>query len=75
MRCIDLLGLYVSFYLFRPRDATRGNSFFARANVLITNEKNGITWSEMGKQNIQAKRVYCYAFFLWYDGIETSGIY
>ena len=33
------------FSHFRPRDATRGNSFFqissyARANVRITNEKN-----------------------------------
>ena len=42
---IDLLSLYVLFSHFRPRDATRGNSFFqmssyARANVRITNDKN-----------------------------------
>ena len=41
---IDLFSLYVLFFHFRPRDATRGNSFFqmspyARANVRITNEK------------------------------------
>ena len=42
---IDLFSLYVLFSHFRPRDATRGNSFFqmssyARANVRITNDKN-----------------------------------
>ena len=38
---------------------------YANANVHITNEKNkrqnsheGIKWSEMGKQNVQAKKVY-----------------
>ena len=41
---IDLFSSYVLFSHFRLRDATRGNSFFqmssyARANVLITNEK------------------------------------
>ena len=67
---IDLFSLYVLLSHFRPRDATRGNSFFqmspyAPANVRITNEKQkensheGITWSEMGKQNnVQAKEVY-----------------
>ena len=67
---IDLFSLYVLFSRFRPRDTTRGNSFFqmssyAPANVRITNEKKqkensheGITWSEMGKQNEQAKEVY-----------------
>ena len=50
-------------------NAIRGNSFFqmssyARANLRITNEKQkencheGITWSEMGKQNVQAEKVY-----------------
>ena len=39
---INLFSLYVLFSHFRPRDATRGNSFFqmssyARANVRITN--------------------------------------
>ena len=40
-------------------------SSYARANVRITNEKNqkensheGIMWSEMGKQIVQAKKVY-----------------
>ena len=42
---IDLFSLYVLFFLFRPRDATRGNSFFqmssyARANVRIANAEN-----------------------------------
>ena len=66
---IDLFSLYVLFPHFRPRDATRGNSFFqmssyAGANLRITNEKQkensheGITWSEMGKQNEQAEKVY-----------------
>ena len=41
---IDLFSLYILFSHFRPRDATRGNSFFqmssyARANLRITNEK------------------------------------
>ena len=37
---------------------------YARANLRITNEKQkknsheGITWSEMGKQNVQAEKVY-----------------
>ena len=39
-------------------------SSYARANLRITNEKTkensheGITWSEMGKQNVQAEKVY-----------------
>ena len=41
----DLFSLYVLFSHFRPRDATRGNSFFqmssyACANVRIINDKN-----------------------------------
>ena len=41
---IDLFSLYILFSHFRPRDATRGNSFFqmssyARVNLRITNEK------------------------------------
>ena len=41
---IDLFGLYILFSHFRPRDVTRGDSFFqmssyARANLRITNEK------------------------------------
>ena len=68
---IDLFSLYVLFSHFRPRDATRGNSFFqmsshtrAKFNVHITikkkqkeNSHECITWSEMGKQNVQAKKV------------------
>ena len=67
---IDLFSLYVLFSHFRPRDATPENSFFqvssyARANVRITCEKTkensheNITWSEIGKQNVQAEKVYC----------------
>ena len=39
-------------------------SSYARANLRITNEKQkensheAITWSEMGKQNVQAEKVY-----------------
>ena len=67
---IDLFSLHVLLSYFRPCDATRGNSLFqmlsyARANVRTTNEKKheenyheGITLSEMGKQNVQAKAVY-----------------
>jgi len=44
-KSIDLFSLYVLFSNFKPRDVTRGNSFFqmssyARANVRITNDKN-----------------------------------
>ena len=64
---------------FKPRDATRGNSFFqmssyARANLRITNEKQkensheDITWSEMGKQNVQAEKVYCV------EPVKQSGV-
>ena len=72
---IDVFS-FVLFSHFRPRDATRGNRFFqmssyARANSRITNEKKqkensheGITWSEVGKQNIQAKVVYSTGSFL-----------
>ena len=28
----------------------------------ITSWKNSITWSEMGKQNVQAEKVYCKCF-------------
>ena len=54
---------------FRPRDTTRGNSFFqmssyARANLRITNEKtkgkfpwgHHVVWN--GKKNVQAEKVY-----------------
>ena len=75
---IGLFSLYVLFSHFRPRDATRGNSFFQMSSYVritivsspstnygITNEKKqkensheSITWSEIGKQNVQAKEVY-----------------
>ena len=66
---MNLLSLYVLFSHFRPRDATRGNSFFqmlsyARANVRKTIEKHngkipirasrGLKW----EKNVQAKKVY-----------------
>jgi len=60
-----LFSLYVLFSHFRLHNATRGNGFFqmsSYANVCITNEKKeensheGITWSEMEKQNAQAKK-------------------
>ena len=42
-------------------------SSYARANLRITNEKKqkensheGITWSEMGKQSVQAEKVYSF---------------
>ena len=64
---MDLFSLYVLFSHFRPRDATRGNSFFqmsyARANVPITTKKKqkansheGITWSEMENKTYKLKR-------------------
>ena len=42
-------------------------SSYARANLRITtvmkkqmeNSREGITWSEMGKQIVQAEKVYC----------------
>ena len=59
---IDLFSLYVLLSHFRPRDATRGNSFFqmlsyARANVRITNENtkgkfpwgHHVVWNEKTK--------------------------
>ena len=56
---IDLFSLYAMFSHFRPRDVTRGNSFFqmssyARANVRITieNSHEGITCSKIGKLKV-----------------------
>ena len=72
MHEIDLfiISLYVLFSHFRPRDVTLENSFFqtssyARAYVRITYKKQkensleNVTWSERGKQNVQAKEVDC----------------
>ena len=67
---IDLFSLYVLFSQFRPRDATRVNSFFqmssyARANVRMTNENKskipmrasrGLKWEN---KIYKLKRVYC----------------
>ena len=68
VRSMDLFRLYVLFSHFRPRDVTLGNIFFqmspyARAYVCKTYEKQkqkespllNIKWSEMGKQNVQAR--------------------
>ena len=66
---MNLFSLYILFSHFRSRDVTLGNGFFqmwsyARAYVCITHEKQkenslgNITWSEMGKQNVQAKEVH-----------------
>ena len=58
-RLIDLFSLYVLFSQFRPRDC----QLYARGCTSIGHLKETvlqgtITWSEMGKQNIQAKKVY-----------------
>ena len=58
-KTINLFSLYVLFSHFRPRDATRGNSFFQMSSYARANSLEGITWSEMGKQNVQTKKVYC----------------
>ena len=60
---IDIFSLHVLFSPFRPRDVTQKNSFFkissyARAYVKENSLEN-ITWSKMGKQNVQAKQVDC----------------
>ena len=66
---IDLFSLYVLFSHFRPRDALMGIcllSFISYAHICTcirrhlkeTIPSSSITWSEMGKQNIQAKEVY-----------------
>ena len=75
---IDLFSLYVLFSHFRPRDATRGNSFFqmssyARANVRITNAENkrqipmrasrGLKWEN---KTYKLKRSIHAFFFLFY---------
>ena len=80
----DLFSSYVLFSHFRLRDATRGNSFFqmssyARANVLITNEKKkkenfheGITWYALKsvytlkRSILDSLSIHLHlAFFLW----------
>ena len=80
---IDLFSLYILFSHFRPRDATRGNSFFqmssyARANLRITNEKtkgkfpwgHHVVWN--GKQNVQVEKVYWWSSCSWRCKLEAS---
>ena len=67
---IDLFSLCVLFSHFRSRDALMGIFllFFCisyayicrciRRHLKETIPSSSITWSEMGKQNIQAKEVY-----------------
>ena len=69
---MDLFSLYVSFFHFRPRYVTLGNCFFIfLSNIILCtclcmhnlwNFLGNITWSEMGKPNVQAKEVH--SFFL-----------
>ena len=70
---VDLFSLYVLFSHFRPRDVTRENCFFQIMHtVCIINERQlansveNVTRSKLGKQNIQAKKVYYFlvCFFL-----------
>ena len=54
----DLFSLYILFSHVRQRDALMGIlRTFARAGTTFERNCN-ITWSEMGKQTIQAKEVY-----------------
>ena len=80
---MDLFSLYVLFSHFTLRDVTPGNTFFqmsssARAYVCIIyvkqkeNSPRNITWSEMGKQNVQAKEVH-YHPKLYYPTQTTHG--
>ena len=74
LRSIDLFSLYVLFFHFRPRDAPNGKLPFVfvincayictciRRHLKETISSRSITWSEMAKQNIQAKEVYCVNF-------------
>ena len=61
---MDLFSLYVLFSHLRARDVTPGNSFFQcrlmhvhmYAQLMKKQKENSlrnITWSEMGKQNVQ----------------------
>ena len=83
---IDLFSLYVLFSHFRPRDATRGNSFFqmssyARANVRITNDRNkrkipmrasrGLKWEN---KMYKLKRSIALIFVSFDSHLKTSGV-
>ena len=77
---IDLFSLYILFSHFRPRDATRGNSFFqmssyARANLRITNEKTKgkFPWGHHVVQNWKTKCTSWKGLFLLFISYsETS---
>ena len=62
---IDLFSLYVLFSHFTPRDATPGNGLMhvqMYAELMKKQKENShedITWTEMGQQNVQAKKVHC----------------
>ena len=62
---IDLFSLYVLFSHFRPRDVPKGifllffHKLCIRRHLKETVPLGNITWSEMGKQNVQAKEVHC----------------
>ena len=71
LNAIDLICLYILFsQIFRSRDVSLGNCFFqilpySRAFVRIIYKKKqkadspeNITWFELGKQNVQANKVY-----------------
>ena len=71
---IQLFILYVLFSQFRPRDVLQEFAFFLFVNYALHHRARGctcirrnlkktvlwgtITWSEMGKQNIEAKNVF-----------------
>ena len=71
---IDLFSLYVLFSQFRPHDAVQGICLLSFRSLIMHTHARGctcirrnlkktvlwgtITWSEMGKQNIHAKKVY-----------------
>ena len=57
----ELFNLYVLFCHFRSRDSTTENYFHAHINAYLmkrqkTNSLESITWSELGKQSIKAKK-------------------
>ena len=71
---IDLLSLCILFSHFKPRDALMGISLLCffnshayictciRRHLKETIPSSSITWSEMRRQNIQAKEVYLFVF-------------
>ena len=74
LAAIDVFSLKVLFFQYRPRDGTLEELVFffkfRRMHVLPcahvcimkrqkANSLENITWSELEKQNIQDKKVYC----------------